>query len=126
MATLVSSGVKNGEWDTRRGTFNVGVRVEAGTMNGAEGSPDFYSLDLVPYAQYFDGLISMHGTYWHNSFGYPHSHGCVNLSRERCQVAVRLSGRRLGPCTSILVRRDARRAGKVYQNRVVWPGFYVL
>jgi lipoprotein-anchoring transpeptidase ErfK/SrfK len=49
-------------------------------MNGAEGSPDFYSLDLVPYAQYFDGLISMHGTYWHNSCGYPHSHGGVNLT----------------------------------------------
>ena len=80
MATLVSSGVRNGEWDTRFGTFDVDTRVEAGTMNGAEGSPDFYSLDLVPYAQYFDGLISMHGTYWHNSFGYPHSHGCVNLS----------------------------------------------
>lgn len=80
MATLVSSGVKNGLWDTNTGTFNIGTRVEAGTMNGAEGSPDFYSLDLVPYAQYFDQLISLHGTYWHDSFGYPHSHGCVNLS----------------------------------------------
>jgi L,D-transpeptidase catalytic domain len=80
MATLVSSGVKNGEWDTRLGTFDVDTKVEAGTMNGAEGSPDFYSLDLVPYAQYFDGLISLHGTYWHDSFGFPHSHGCVNLT----------------------------------------------
>jgi hypothetical protein len=80
MATLVSSGVKNGEWDTNTGTFQVHTRVEAGTMNGAEGSPDFYSLDLVPYAQYFDGLISLHGTYWHDSFGFPHSHGCVNLT----------------------------------------------
>lgn len=80
MATLISSGVKNGEWDTNEGTFRVHSRVEAGTMNGAEGSPDFYSLDLVPYAQYFDGLISLHGTYWHDSFGYPHSHGCVNAS----------------------------------------------
>jgi hypothetical protein len=80
MAALVSSGVKNGEWDTRTGTFSVHTRVEAGTMNGREGLPDFYSLELVPYAQYFDQLISLHGTYWHDSFGYPHSHGCVNLS----------------------------------------------
>lgn len=21
----------------------------------------------------------LHGTYWHNNFGYPMSHGCVNL-----------------------------------------------
>lgn len=80
MATLVSSGVKNGLWNTRAGTFNVGVRLETSTMSGAEGQPDEYSLDYVPYAQYFDGLISLHGTYWHDSFGFPHSHGCVNLA----------------------------------------------
>lgn len=80
MATLVSSGVKNGEWDTNPGTFSVHTRIEAGKMSGAEGGPDYYSLDLVPYAQYFDNLISLHGTYWHDGFGYTHSHGCVNLS----------------------------------------------
>jgi hypothetical protein len=80
MATLVSSGVKNGLWNTRLGTFDVDERVVDGTMNGAEGGPDFYSLEHVPYAQYFDGLISLHGTYWHDSFGFPHSHGCVNLT----------------------------------------------
>jgi len=29
---------------------------------------------------YFDNDISLHGTYWHDGFGYRHSHGCVNLS----------------------------------------------
>lgn len=80
MASLISSGLKNGRWDTPTGTFHIGVRLEADRMSGAEGQADFYSLDQVPYAQYFNGLISLHGTYWHNSFGYPHSHGCVNLS----------------------------------------------
>ena len=80
MASLVSSGLKNGKWDTPEGTYQVGVRVEAGIMSGAEGAADYYSLDKVPYAQYFNGLISLHGTYWHDSFGYPHSHGCVNLT----------------------------------------------
>ena len=80
MATLISSGLKNGRWDTPEGTFQVGVRLEADTMSGAEGNADYYSLDAVPYAQYFNGLISIHGTYWHSSFGYPHSHGCVNAS----------------------------------------------
>lgn len=80
MAALVSSGLKDGKWDTPTGTFQVGVRLEADRMSGAEGQADYYSLDQVPYAQYFNGLISLHGTYWHDSFGYPHSHGCVNLS----------------------------------------------
>lgn len=80
IATLVSSGLKNGKWDTHEGTFAIGTRLEAAPMTGAEGQADYYSLDKVPYAQYFDGLISLHGTYWHDSFGYPHSHGCVNLT----------------------------------------------
>jgi lipoprotein-anchoring transpeptidase ErfK/SrfK len=29
---------------------------------------------------YFDSAISLHGTYWHDGFGYRHSHGCVNMS----------------------------------------------
>ena len=80
MATLISSGLKNGLWDTPTGTFTIGVRLEADQMSGAEGDEDYYALDNVPYAQYFNGLISLHGTYWHNSFGYPQSHGCVNVS----------------------------------------------
>jgi lipoprotein-anchoring transpeptidase ErfK/SrfK len=34
----------------------------------------------VPWVQYFDGSISLHGTYWHDLFGYRRSRGCVNLS----------------------------------------------
>ncbi|MBA3873751.1 MAG: L,D-transpeptidase, partial [Anaerolineae bacterium] len=33
-----------------------------------------------PWVMYFDGSISLHGTYWHDNFGYRRSHGCVNLS----------------------------------------------
>jgi lipoprotein-anchoring transpeptidase ErfK/SrfK len=29
---------------------------------------------------YFDQARALHGAYWHNSFGYKQSHGCVNLS----------------------------------------------
>ena len=30
---------------------------------------------------YFYGGYGLHGTYWHNNFGTPMSHGCVNLSQ---------------------------------------------
>lgn len=80
MASLISSGLKEPKWETNTGTFIIQERVESGVMAGFEGAEDYYWLDLVPYAQYFDGAISLHGTYWHDSFGYPHSHGCVNLS----------------------------------------------
>jgi lipoprotein-anchoring transpeptidase ErfK/SrfK len=39
-----------------------------------------YYLPNVPYTMYFYGGYGLHGTYWHNNFGTPMSHGCVNLS----------------------------------------------
>ncbi|NDJ77082.1 MAG: L,D-transpeptidase, partial [Chloroflexi bacterium] len=80
MATLVSSGVDDERYETDDGTYSVRLMIENGPMDGFEGSDEFYSLDQVPYAVYFNGLVSLHGTYWHDSFGYRHSHGCVNLT----------------------------------------------
>ena len=77
-ATLISSGLPG--WETNEGVFNIWARFQSDHMSGAEGASDFYSLENVPYTMYFDGDISLHGTYWHDGFGYRHSHGCVNLS----------------------------------------------
>jgi lipoprotein-anchoring transpeptidase ErfK/SrfK len=76
--TLVSSGLP--EWSTNEGLFNVYVRYPRTVMSGGEGQPDFYYLEEVPWTMYFDNDIGLHGTYWHDGFGYRHSHGCVNLS----------------------------------------------
>jgi hypothetical protein len=77
-ATLVSSGLPG--FSTYTGIFHVWGQRLNGPMTGAEGKPDYYHLENVPYVLYFDGDISLHGTYWHDGFGYRHSHGCVNLS----------------------------------------------
>jgi hypothetical protein len=79
MATLVSTGIENDEWNTKPGTYTVRLILETGPMDGGDGE-DFYSLDQVPYHMYFNGLIALHGAYWHDSFGYTHSHGCVNMT----------------------------------------------
>ncbi len=77
-ATLIASGLP--QWPTREGVFRIWARYKADAMSGAMGQPDFYSLPNVPWVMYFDEAISLHGTYWHDGFGYRHSHGCVNLS----------------------------------------------
>ena len=77
-ATLIASGLPG--WDTREGVFDVWARVERDGMSGATGAPDAYALESVPWVMYFDGGISLHGTYWHDGFGYRRSHGCANLS----------------------------------------------
>ena len=76
--TLISSGLP--DWSTREGVFNVWLRRQRGDMSGAFQLPDFYSLQEVPWTQYFDGGIALHGAYWHDGFGFRRSHGCVNAS----------------------------------------------
>ena len=50
----------------------------------ASGAPDTYSLPGVPWSSFFIYKygVAFHGTYWHNNFGAPMSHGCVNMRNE--------------------------------------------
>jgi hypothetical protein len=77
-STLISSGLK--DWGTNEGLFHVYLRYPRTSMSGAYQQPDFYYLQEVPWTMYFDGDIALHGTYWHDGFGYRASHGCVNAS----------------------------------------------
>jgi hypothetical protein len=77
-ATLISSGLP--QWSTTEGLFQIFERHEATRMSGAAGQADFYFIEEVPYVMYFHNEMGLHGTYWHDRFGYRQSHGCVNLS----------------------------------------------
>ncbi len=78
-ATLISSGLNR--WPTNEGLFQVWDRFREHKMSGAEGKVDYYYLEDIPYIMYFDDHngIALHGTYWHDRFGFKHSHGCVNM-----------------------------------------------
>ena len=56
------------------GQFRIYVKYIAADMSGAD-----YYLPGVPYVMYFYRGYGLHGTYWHSNFGFPMSHGCVNL-----------------------------------------------
>ncbi len=77
-ATLIASGIPPTE--TNEGVFNVWARLPRDQMSGATGAPNAYALQSVPWVMYFDDSISLHGTYWHDLFGYRQSRGCVNLT----------------------------------------------
>ncbi|MDT8306009.1 MAG: L,D-transpeptidase family protein [Anaerolineae bacterium] len=74
--TLVSSGTWN--HPTVTGQFRVWLRFTSQTMDGRRLGYNYY-LENVPYVMYFFEDYALHGTYWHNNFGTPMSHGCVNL-----------------------------------------------
>ncbi|MEK7182665.1 MAG: L,D-transpeptidase, partial [Patescibacteria group bacterium] len=76
LETLVSTGLP---WSpTPTGEFRIWIKLRATKMEGGSGKY-YYYLPNVPYVMYFNKGYGLHGTYWHNDFGKPHSHGCVNL-----------------------------------------------
>jgi len=83
-ATIVSTGA-GGIGDpeethaTVQGAFLVHTKHLSVTMDGDE-SGDEFDLRDVPYVQYFTEGYALHGAYWHDDFGRPRSHGCVNLA----------------------------------------------
>jgi hypothetical protein len=78
--TIVSSG--RNEHETVTGSFHIREKHIASTMDGdadiAADGP--YSIEDVPYIQYFNGGYALHGAFWHAEFGHVKSHGCVNLA----------------------------------------------
>jgi lipoprotein-anchoring transpeptidase ErfK/SrfK len=64
---------------TVRGYFKIQNKHVTATMTGAQSEEDYELLD-VPYVQYFQGGYALHAAFWHEDFGRPRSHGCVNLS----------------------------------------------
>jgi lipoprotein-anchoring transpeptidase ErfK/SrfK len=78
--TLVNSFLAStGTWmhPTVTGSFQIYVKYRYTDMSG----PGYYLPD-VPYTMYFYKGFGLHGTYWHNNFGTPMSHGCVNLQTD--------------------------------------------
>jgi hypothetical protein len=78
--SLVSTGTGEVEATvTPLGYYTVHLKYVTQTMIGTISNED-YQVEDVPWVMYFDDLgNAIHGTYWHNNFGTPMSHGCVNL-----------------------------------------------
>ncbi len=81
MEVAISTGLEL--TPTPRGTFTVFKKMPSRYMQGplpGLATQDFYDLPGVPWNLYFteQGAV-IHGAYWHNSFGSPYSHGCVNV-----------------------------------------------
>jgi lipoprotein-anchoring transpeptidase ErfK/SrfK len=74
--SLVSTGTDL--HPTVTGQFRIWLRLSSQDMDGYRLGYDYF-LRNVPFVQYFYYDYSLHGTFWHNNFGNPMSHGCVNL-----------------------------------------------
>jgi lipoprotein-anchoring transpeptidase ErfK/SrfK len=79
-AALIATGDE--PYFTQPGTFQIYQKKPTENMQGAFAADksDFYYLEDVPWTMYYDQARALHGAYWRTLFGYPQSHGCVNLS----------------------------------------------
>lgn len=83
--------VSTGKWGlTPTGEFRTWIKLRFTRMvGGVKGTGTYYNLPNVPYTMYFynDQIpkwrgYGIHGAYWHNNFGHPMSHGCINMKIE--------------------------------------------
>lgn len=76
MEFLISSG----KWaPTPKGTFSIWYKTKSQLMTGGSKALNtYYYLPNVPHNMFFYKGYALHGAYWHNNFGQPMSHGCVN------------------------------------------------
>ena len=88
MSTKISSG--SAEFPTIKGTYYIFLKLIEQDMSG-----DGYSTSDVPFVMYFHDSYSLHGAYWHNDFGRPRSHGCVNLPLPEAEWLYYWSGPRV-------------------------------
>lgn len=72
-AVIVSTG--KGETPTLPGIFAIQSKRRLDRMRGED-----YDVPDVPHAMYYDRGYAIHGTYWHDRFGTPMSHGCINVA----------------------------------------------
>lgn len=85
-ATLISTGEAGLEDPahskaTKRGIFRIHTKHVSATM-ASNTIGEAFELRDVPYVQYFEEGYALHGAYWHDRFGTPKSHGCINLTPE--------------------------------------------
>lgn len=86
--------ISSGKWGrTPVGTFKIWIKLRYTKMEGGSKLLNtYYYLPNVPYTMFFynDEIPSwrgygIHGTYWHNNFGYPMSHGCINMKTDEAE-----------------------------------------
>ncbi len=90
--TFTIEGVGYVSFTTPTGDHSVVRKRPARHMLGFIGRRDAYDLPGVPFCTYFtrEGA-AVHGAYWHNDFGHPRSHGCVNVLADAAQWVYRWS-----------------------------------
>ncbi len=91
--TATGAKFRDGDFRTSVGQYITNRKRPSRHMAaGDPAAPNSYDLPGIPWVSYLtESGISFHGTYWHNDFGKPRSHGCINLSSDAARWVYRWS-----------------------------------
>lgn len=93
--TVYNFPVSTGKWNkTPTGDFKFWIKLRYTRMSGGSSAiGTYYNLPNVPYTMYYyndqvpkSAGYSIHGAYWHNNFGHPMSHGCINMKIDEAKL----------------------------------------
>jgi hypothetical protein len=126
-ATLISSGkfskIKDKDHSTPTGEWRIREKHITTTMDGdGTAAGDLpYSIEDVPFVQYYFRSFALHAAFWHSNFGVQMSHGCVNLSPLDAKWLFFFTGPNLpeGFHGVWATREDGAGAGETTGSRVV-------
>jgi hypothetical protein len=78
--------LRSGTYTTPQGNFLTWYKRPSRHMAAGDLAANGFDLPGVPWVQYFtESGVAFHGTFWHNDFGRPRSHGCINLSNQNAK-----------------------------------------
>jgi lipoprotein-anchoring transpeptidase ErfK/SrfK len=125
-ATIVSTG--KGKHPTKHGVFRVYWKVAVTDMKNETGADEKYLASSVPWSLFFWRGQALHGAYWHDDFGKPKSHGCINMAPKDARYLFEWStpllgsgwiyvwSKRLMPGITIQIRRDDKDQPMIFGN----------
>ncbi|TMQ06765.1 MAG: murein L,D-transpeptidase [Deltaproteobacteria bacterium] len=120
-ATLVSTG----KWrhETPAIIARVASKLERAHMISENDEP--YSVADVPWTMYYDGNFALHTSYWHDGFGGPRSHGCINLAPRDARLLFRWSSPDVPPgWTAVYADEDTPGSlVRIHSRKVPDPAF---
>ena len=78
--------LRSGTYTTPQGNFTTYYKRPSRHMAAGDLASNGFDLPGVPWVQYFTKSgVAFHGTFWHNDFGRPRSHGCINLANKNAK-----------------------------------------
>ena len=85
------------DFSTVQGDYRVERKRPSRRMRGGDEFGLPYDVNGVPWVTYF-GLngAAIHGAYWHNNYGRPRSHGCINVTPDAAKWIYRWTQPYLG------------------------------